>query len=237
VKAKGPAPAASADGFAGFPADALAFLAELDLHNEREWFERHRGRYEAAVRGPALAFIAAVAKVLPSFSKHFVADPRPVGGSLMRIHRDVRFSSDKRPYKTNIGIHLRHAAGKDVHAPGLYMHIDPSRCFLGAGVWHPEPDMLAMIRQRIVDKPREWAAATRLDGDWALEGDSLARPPKGFDPEHEHIVDLKRKDHIAVTTIATSAIRRADLPQTIAARLAHAKDFVRFLCAAADQPF
>lgn len=226
--------------FTGFPADALAFLADLDENNERPWFEDQRARYEASVRGPAFAFITAMAQELPRISKHFVADPRPVGGSLMRIHRDVRFSADKRPYKTNIGIQFRHAAGKDVHAPGIYFHVEPTRCFLGAGLWHPEPDVLAAIRQRIVAKPAAWKTATTSAGvrkQWKLEGESLARPPKGFDPDHEHIVDLKRKDHIAVTTITAAAIGRADLPRKLADQLEHTKDLLRFLCAAAGQPF
>ncbi len=232
--------AATRPKFAGFPSDAVAFLADLEAHNEREWFERNRPRYEAAVRAPAMALIEAMGALLPEISKHFVADPRPVGGSLMRIHRDVRFSSDKRPYKTNIGIQFRHAAGKDVHAPGIYLHVEPARTFLGAGVWHPEPDLLALIRRRIATKPREWASSIAdpvLRKQWKLEGESLARPPKGFDAEHEHIADLKRKDFIAVTSLEHAHLHRSDLPQQLIKRLAPVKPLLAFLCAAAGQPF
>ena len=84
---------------------------------------------------PALQFITAMAPRLDSISTNFLALPQKSGGSLMRIHRDVRFSSDKRPYKTNVGIQFRHVMGKDVHAPGFYFHIEPGVVFVGAGLW------------------------------------------------------------------------------------------------------
>jgi uncharacterized protein (TIGR02453 family) len=232
--------AATKSGFTGFPTDALAFLRELERNNDRAWFEARRDRYESAVRAPALAFIAAMAPELAKISKHFVADPRPVGGSLMRIHRDVRFSADKSPYKTNIGIQFRHVAGKDVHAPGIYFHVEPGRCFVGAGLWHPEPDALAGIRKRIVAKAKDWQRIrddAKFAKQWKPSGESLSRPPKGFDPEHVHNDDLKRKDHNAVGDLAVSELGRADLPKRLAERLASARDFLAFLCAATAQPF
>ncbi len=239
TKTKAPARPA-ADGFTGFPKDALAFLAELEANNDRAWFEQHKPRYERSVKAPALAFVAAMAPEVTALSKHFVADARPVGGSLMRIHRDVRFSSDKSPYKTNIGIQFRHAAGKDVHAPGIYFHVAPSGCFVGAGLWHPEPDALGGIRKRIVERAKDWQRVrddAAFAKTWKLEGDSLVRPPKGFDPEHVHIDDLRRKDFIAVAKVTATELGRADLPRKIAERLASARSFLGFLCAATGQPF
>ena len=93
---------------------------------------------------------------LPGISKHLTAIPKRSGGSLMRVYRDTRFSRDKTPYKTNIGIQFRHEQGKDVHAPGLYFHLDRNECFLGVGMWHPEREALAAIRQAIVDDPKAW---------------------------------------------------------------------------------
>lgn len=223
-------------GFTGFPTDALAFLRELERNNDRAWFEQQRARYESSVRAPALAFIAAMAPELAKISKHFVADPR----SLMRIHRDVRFSADKSPYKTNIGIQFRHTAGKDVHAPGIYFHIEPGRCFVGAGLWHPEPEALAGIRNRIALRAKDWQRVRhdeKFTKAWKPSGESLSRPPKGFDPEHVHIDDLKRKDHIAVADLAVKELGRADLPKQLAKRLASARDYLAFLCAATGQPF
>lgn len=229
-----------ARGFAGFPGDALAFLAELADNNDRAWFERRRERFEASCRGPALAFIAAMGPELARITKHFVADPRPIGGSLMRIHRDVRFSADKSPYKTNIGLHFRHRAGKDVHAPGLYLHIAPDECFLGVGIWHPPPDVLAKIRKRIVERPSEWRAArdgSAFRNAWKIGGESLARPPRGFDPEHPHIDDIKRKDHVAMGQLAFAEVGQPDLPKRVGKRFAAAQDYVKFLCQAVGATF
>ena len=119
-----------------FSKATLEFLDELDANNNRTWFEANKQRYESLVRGPALDFIEAMGPVLKTFAPHFRVDPRKTGGSLMRVYRDTRFSHDKTPYKTNIGIQFRHALGKDVHAPGFYVHIAADECFFAAGCWH-----------------------------------------------------------------------------------------------------
>ena len=132
---------------------------------------------------PALQFIAAMAPRLETISKNFLALPQRTGGSLMRIHRDVRFSGDKRPYKTNVGIQFRHVMGKDVHAPGFYFHLEPGVVFVGAGLWRPEPEPLAQIRDAIVAQPDRWRKICSDRGfadDWELGGDSLKRPPRGY---------------------------------------------------------
>ena len=146
--------------FGGFHPTLFSFLAELELNNEREWFQEHRDRYEREVREPAMGFIRAMAKPLTKISPHLLAVDKKVGGSMMRVHRDVRFSKDKSPYKTNVGIQFRHSAGKDVHAPGLYVHLAPDECFLGAGLWRPERDALAGIRKTIAERPRALAETT-----------------------------------------------------------------------------
>ncbi len=122
--------------FSGFPIGLLHFLDELSRNNKREWFQANRSRYEQDVLQPALAFIETMAKPLEKISPHFCAVPKRMGGSLMRPYRDVRFSKDKRPYKTNVGIQFRHEAGRDVHAPGFYFPIEPDEAFLGVGIWH-----------------------------------------------------------------------------------------------------
>jgi uncharacterized protein (TIGR02453 family) len=185
--------------FAGFTPDLFDFLAELAMNNTREWFEGQKNRYEASVRGPAQALIRAMAPRLTPLSPHIVADDRKVGGSLMRIHRDTRFGSDKTPYKTNVGIQFRHSAGKDVHAPGLYLHIahpgpgEMDGLFLGAGIYHPEKEPLEQIRQAIAEKPDAWRAVREnaaFAGTWTLGGESLKRPPRGLRPgaplHHRH---------------------------------------------------
>ena len=120
--------------FAGFPPQTLKFLKELERNNNREWFQANKSRYEDVVLEPALDFITTMGPKLHAISDHFVAIPKRMGGSLMRVYRDTRFGKDKTPYKTNIGIQFRHELGRDVHAPGYYLHIDNTGCFLAAGI-------------------------------------------------------------------------------------------------------
>ncbi|MEM6532458.1 MAG: TIGR02453 family protein, partial [Myxococcota bacterium] len=98
------------------------FLRDLEKNNNREWFQTHKPRFEEHVKAPLLRFIEDIEAPLMKVSKHIVADPSPSGGSMFRIYRDVRFSKDKRPYKTHAAAQFRHATGKDAHAPGYYMH-------------------------------------------------------------------------------------------------------------------
>jgi uncharacterized protein (TIGR02453 family) len=177
-----------------FRPDLFKFLQELKRHNNRDWFAKKKQRYEDAVRDPALLFIENFGPHLHKLSPHFVADARPTRGSLFRIYRDTRFSPDKRPFKTHVGIRFSHASGKDAHAPVFYLHLEPDNCFAAAGVWHPDSSALTKIRTAIVAEPERWAKARRK---LELEGDSLTRPPRGFDPNHRFIEDIKRKDFVA----------------------------------------
>ncbi len=181
-------------GTAFFRPELFDFLRQLKRHNNRDWFARNKQQYEATVRDPALAFIGGFGSHLHRLSPHFVADPRPARGSLFRIYRDTRFSLDKRPFKTHVGIHFSHASGKDAHAPVFYLHLQPENCFAAAGVWHPYSSALTKIRMAIATGPEQWAKARRK---LELEGDSLRRPPRGFDPNHRFIEDIKRKDFVA----------------------------------------
>lgn len=166
------------------------FLRDLKDNNNREWFKAQKTHYEAEVVEPVTEFIENMAPRVGMISPHIVVDPRPNGGSRFRIYRDTRFSKDKSPYKTQVGCQFRHSAGKDAHAPGFYVHLAPGEVFFGGGVWGPQGDALRSIRQRIVNRPERWKEATgKLD----LRGDQLVRAPKGFDPEHPLINDLRRK--------------------------------------------
>jgi uncharacterized protein (TIGR02453 family) len=177
------------------------FLQELKRNNDRDWFQRHKARYEADVREPLLRFVADFAAPLARLSKHMVADPRPSGGSLFRIHRDVRFAKDKSPYKTHAAVQFRHRAARDVHAPGFYLHLEPGRVFAGAGMWHPDPATLLLLRKAVASRGGVWRQAVSggaFRRGVTLEGDFAARPPRGFPKDHPLIEDIKRKDFIAV---------------------------------------
>lgn len=184
----------AANSVSFFQPELFQFLRQLKRNNNREWFARNKARYQQLVVEPAMLFISAFAPHLAKLSPHFVADPRPTRGSLFRIYRDTRFSSDKLPYKTHIGIHFSHESGKDAHAPVFYLHFEPDGCFVAAGIWHPDNRALTKIRTAIVAEPEKWKKACRK---LELEGESLTRPPKGFCSEHPLIEDLKRKDYIA----------------------------------------
>lgn len=228
----------AADG--AFRPDTLRFLEEIAANNERTWFQANKHRYEADVLAPALDYIETMGPRIESISAHFVAIPRRVGGSLMRIYRDTRFSHDKTPYKTNIGIQFRHERGKDVHAPGFYVHVEPGRCFLGAGIWRPESGALAKIRTRIVEKPGAWKSASR-DGrfqeHFEFGGQRLKRPPRGFPAELPFIEDIKRKDFIASCPIDDEDVIASDFAERTVARFAAAAPLMAFLCTALELQF
>ncbi|MEM6799481.1 MAG: DUF2461 domain-containing protein [Planctomycetota bacterium] len=227
--------------FPGFPLGLLHFLEELSRSNNKKWFDANKQRYEQEVREPALAFIAAMAGPsgkngpLAKVSPHFLAVPKKVGGSLMRVHRDIRFSKDKTPYKTNVGIQFRHETGRDVHAPGFYFHIDTEQVFLGAGIWRPDSAALGSIRSAIDADPKAWkrAKSGKAFGDhFELSGESLKRPPRGYEADHPMIEDLKRKDHIAVCNLDHDALFEPDVVKTVADRFKATKAYVGFLCGA-----
>ncbi len=222
------------------PPALFDFLRELKDNNERPWFEANKERYRAVVRDPMLEFIREFAAPLARISPHFVADPRPNGGSLFRIYRDIRFSPDKTPYKTNIGAHFRHAAAKDAHAPGFYLHLEPETCFVGCGIWRPDSAALTKIRGEIVDRPDAWTGITTaaaFDETFALEGDSLKRPPRGFDPDHPLVEDLKRKDFVAVARVREAEVVRPGFPDRFTELVRRASPFVEFLSRAVGVPF
>ena len=226
--------------FRGFGPHTIGFLAELSNHNNKEWFDAHKQRYENEVREPARAFIRAMAPKLKKISAALVADDRKVGGSLMRVYRDVRFSKDKTPYKTNVGIQFRHERGKDVHAPGCYVHLGLDGCFLGMGMWHPDAPSLAAIRKVIAEEPKKWQRVigdAKLNAVWRMGGESLKRPPRGFDAEHPLIEELKRKDHILVSDLEVDEAESDQLVALCAERFTAGKRHMLALCDASGVPF
>lgn len=219
-----------------FTPATFAFLRELSANNDRGWFKANQPRYEEVVRQPALDFITDFAAVLDDMAPHFVADSRTVGGSLFRIQRDTRFSKDKTPYKTNTGVHFRHERAKDAHAPGFYVHLEPGNCFMGVGLWRPETKAAYAIRDHIAEHDDQWLAAT-ADGStfadrFVLDGDSLKRPPKGFDAEHPLLEDLKRKDFIGTRKLTQGDVTSGAFVTMFEDDCRAAAPFMAFLCAA-----
>jgi len=224
-----------------FSPELFAFLRELAQNNDREWFAANKARYVAAVQDPALAFVEDVGLRLPEeVSRHLVADPRPAGGSLFRIYRDIRFSRDKSPYKTHTGIQFRHERTRDVHAPGIYLHLEPGTVFVACGTWQPDRDTLHAIRSAIAAHPGRWRAIVedaRFQARFRPGGESLKRPPAGFDREHPLIEELKRKDFIAIADLSESDATASGFLSRFLEVCGEAAEFMRFLCAGARVPF
>ncbi len=223
-----------------FGPELFEFLADLEVNNDREWFAANKQRYDEHLLEPALAFIEAFGPRLEKISSHFRADARPSGGSLFRIYRDTRFSKDKSPYKTNLGIHFRHERAKDAHAPGFYLHIGPGEVFGGGGIWQPDTGAATRIREAIVTDPDRWKRATRsraFASRLELGGDSLKRVPSWADPEHPFADDLKRKGFFAWARLDEDDVVAPGFVDEYAKICRTAAPLMQFLCDALDVPY
>ncbi len=196
--------------FNGFPADFFDFFEVLKNNNNRAWFAANKTRYLESVLTPMGEFIVAIAPALKQISNCYKADPRPHGGSMFRIYRDIRFSKDKTPFKTHAACHFRHVAGRDAHAPGFYVHIDTDGVRFGGGIWRPPAKQLGLIREFIADNPSAWGKlkrSTAVQRAGGIQGESLKRPPHGYGPDSPHLDDLKRKSfYLMQTAVAELAL-------------------------------
>lgn len=217
-----------------FDKATFGFLSELRQHNERAWFTANKERYEYDLKEPFLDFIADAGPRLHKLSRHLVADPRPVGGSLFRIYRDVRFSKDKSPYKTHAGAHFR-LGGKGAHGPGYYLHLEPGQCFLAGGIWMPDSSALQSIRRRIADEPDAWRRARALGIDH--DETRLKRPPRGFDPDHPMIEDIKRKSFTSSIRLQRKQVTAPDFMDTFIDGCSRIQPLMRFLAGAVGVPW
>lgn len=216
-----------------FTIEGMVYLDELDKNNSRDWFHENKSRYEDLIRTPALKFIHDMENELNHISPHFLATAKKVGGSLMRVHRDVRFSKDKTPYKTNVGIQFRHEMGRDVHAPGFYLHIEPGDCFIGVGIWRPDSDALGKIRDSIIERDKVWLDAINdkaFKKNFELSGESLKTAPRGYNKMHPLIKDLRRKDFIAISTVDEKEVLSKNFKDHIIKRFTEAELYMQFLC-------
>ncbi len=223
-----------------FSRKTISFLEQLQKNNNREWFNEHKEEYENNVRTPALDFIEEFKPFLHKLSPQFLAIPKKVGGSMMRPYRDTRFSKDKTPYKTNVGIQFRHQVGKNVHAPGFYFHIGLDDCFVGAGMWHPESKALRNIRELIDQAPSAWKKVKSnksLFSEFKMVGNSLINQPRGFPKDHPNIEDLKRKDFMVISPIKRKELYDKNLADMVAKKYKKTLPLMKFLCEAQQLNF
>ncbi|MEO9930662.1 DUF2461 domain-containing protein [Rhodopirellula bahusiensis] len=222
------------------------FLEDLAGNNNRDWFAENKSRYEDEVRQPALELIRQLAVPLKRSAPMLRVIDKTQGGSLMRIYRDTRFSKDKTPYKTNVGISLRHDAcftgtvSDDIHAPGGYVHLSAEECFVGMGAWRPQRQSLAAIRATIAENPKAWRRARDAKSfrtSYELGGDRLKTSPRDYDRDHPMIEDLRRIDFIGIASLKPEEITADDSVARITQLIRDAKPFMRFLCDAVDVPY
>jgi uncharacterized protein (TIGR02453 family) len=224
-----------------FSKASFKFLRGLARNNEREWFQAHKADYDAHVREPFQHLLTDLQPVLAGVSEHYRSEPKGVGSSLFRIHRDTRFANDKTPYKTWQGARLFHERGRQVEAPSFYLHLQPGHCFIASGIWHPEPETLRRVRHFILDNPGSWKAAAhegkfrrRFDLD---DSEVLTRMPRGFPDDFEFADDLKRKNFVALRAIDDDTMTGPRLLKSLQTDLTGLAPFTDYLCAALDLEF
>jgi uncharacterized protein (TIGR02453 family) len=219
------------------------FLKDLKKNNNREWFQENKNRFEEEVKQPMLHFITELKPEFQKISPKLSVDPKPVGGSMFRIYRDVRFSADKSPYKTHMGAHFpikkspikKNSKSKDVHTPGYYLHLSPGECFVGSGIWKPDAISLTAIRQKIVTQPKVWEKIRKSK--LPMEGDALKNPPRGYDPEHPFIDDLKRKDFITSLSFTEKEVCDKNFMKQFSGHCKKMEPLVAFLAEALKIPW
>lgn len=216
------------------------FLRELSKHNNREWFHDNKARYQSEVLDPAVELVSQLEKPLVRVAPMLSVIPKRSGGSVLRIYRDTRFAKDKTPYKTNVGISFKHQAGGDIHAPGVYLHLDPLETFVAGGCWRPERQALAAIRQAIASEPKAWGKAIRdkkFSSRYELAGDSLKTSPRDYPADHPQIKDLRRIDFIALCNWTEADWVADDVIQRIVDDIKAARPLMNFLCHAIGVPY
>lgn len=216
------------------------FFRDLRAHNDRAWFQANKARYERDVKTPALLFIEAVGPALHRISRHVVADPRPVGGSMFRINRDIRFSSDKSPYKTALGMSFGYAGSRHGGGPGFYLHLEPGETFAGGGVHMPDTATLTRIRDAIVGDVRGWKRvvdAADFAPMFTYYGESQKRVPAGYPADHAFAEHLRRKSFTWHTSFTEAEACASDFMDRYVSACRTANPLMRFLAGALGVPW
>lgn len=188
---------ADQNSFQGFSKKTVSFLKALKNNNEKAWFEAHKEEFEADVIAPAKHFVAAMGEKLHGIAPDIQADPR-VNRSIFRVYRDVRFSKDKTPYKTHLGILLWEGKQKKMENPGFYFHLEPPTLLVGSGMYMFTKEQMEFYRQEVMDEKRG-ASLHRIinkitsKGGLFIGGEGYKRVPSEFDPKHKRAQLLLHK--------------------------------------------
>ncbi|MFN4988893.1 MAG: DUF2461 domain-containing protein [Ignavibacteria bacterium] len=224
--------------FQGFDNKAFLFLKNLKNNKSREWFAENKSMYENALREPSKLLLNEIDQLFIKHRLPYEASPKK---SLFRINRDTRFSKDKTPYKTNVGItfpvhrkqdHLVHATKTE--KPGMYLHIEPGACFIAGGLYIPDGQQLKSIRERIES---DWTILHEIQQQRAFKkefpkgllGEKLKTMPRGFDPEHPGKEYLRMKQFIVMESISDSAVKSNLLIKALLAKATAMSSLIMFL--------
>jgi uncharacterized protein (TIGR02453 family) len=234
--------AVAAPTFTGFRPEAIQFLADLAENNDRSWFQPRKGEYERLLKEPLEALIAALAERFAARRIPLRADPAK---SPFRIYRDVRFSKDKSPYKTNLGASFPWIGDRpekqtgarsnisNVHSGGGYFHLSPGEIYVGGGIWHPEKPWLDAFRRRLAADPesiKDLTSAAEFQETFGdLGGDRLQRVPTGYPPDHPAADLLKLKDVTFGRRLSDADAMSPNLPEVISEIFEVAKPVMAYL--------
>jgi uncharacterized protein (TIGR02453 family) len=230
--------------FTGFPPAAFTFLRGLKRHNDKPWFEARRDTYEASVRGPMRALVEQLDVVLGTIAPELRGDPRR---SLFRIHRDVRFSADKSPYKTHASAWLfhedaGHGVGREAHGgAGFYVHLEPGACLVAGGIWMPPQPALDRVRATLLEDHTALHTILRAPAFrrrfGALSDEAmLVRLPRGVAADHPAREYLRYKSFTVSRSLPDATMQRATLVRTLRTDLEVLLPFVRWLNASLGLP-
>ena len=217
--------------FEGFPKEGISFLQKLKRNNNRPWFQKHKEEYEQLVKFPMQCLIASLARKLADDAPEILFNARK---SIFRIYRDVRFSKNKAPYKTNIAASFDFRGKKSpTETPGLYLGIEPGAIFTGGGLYMPSGDQLKAIRRSIADNPDEFLdivrnrAFKRTFGE--VMGEKLQKAPLGYPKDHAMIGFLRHKQFYIGMESGHEPCLRPGFADTVAQVFRDAMPFVRWL--------
>jgi uncharacterized protein (TIGR02453 family) len=212
-------------------AETFNFLKELSVNNNREWFALNKNWHDES-RQNVLDFVGALIQELSKVDPALSGDLDPKD-CVMRIYRDIRFSLDKTPYKTNFGVGIS-PNGKNFNGPGYYLHISPDECFVAGGCWMPEKDQLKLIRQEIDYNSSDFRQSlqqfTNICSNGRLDTEhTLKTTPKGYAADHPDIEYLRLKSYTVTVPLRSSELKSPAALKTVAHAFAAIKPFIVFL--------